>query len=222
MGTAADEMASEMTAGTTEVEMWCGRPAPGPKANYITPKQFKELLEHVPDLKSRKWPSSNIRICYYLAYACALRISEALQVRGRNFDWGRGELYLGKTKTKSNFVAVPPWARGRLQGFFSEWGDDDPILPGCSRQTVYRWLLKAGQDLDIEALATEQVTSGEKSITHVFRKSLAKDMLWGRWGRKANIAEVQAQLRHENPIITGKYLRLGYEGAAEFWGSTEP
>ena len=144
-----------------------------------------------------------------------------LGVRGEAFNWDEGILYLGRTKTKDNFVPVPPQASGRLHSFFEEWGYERPVLPGCYVKRVYQWLLKAGRDLDIEALTTPQQVSGEKTTTHIFRKSLAKDMLSGRFGKAASVAEVQAQLRHHNPVITGQYLRLGYKAASEYWEETD-
>ena len=185
--------------------------------NYITPEQFDQILEHTRKLGLRRWAPENVQACYMVAYWCALRMSEAIRVKGKAFDWERGELYLGRTKTKDNFVPVPPQAKGWLHAFFKEWGPDREVLPGCYVKRVYQWLLKAGRDLDIEALTTSQNISGEKTVSHIFRKSLGKDMLAGRFGKPASVAEVQAQLRHHNPVVTGGYLRLNHRAAADFW-----
>ena len=178
--------------------------------NYITRDQFDMIIEHVPMVGIRKWPTLNVQTCFRLAYWCALRMGEAISVRGKGIDWAAGEVYLGGTKTKDNYAPIPPWAAPTLREFFLEWGKDRPVLPGCTVRYVYKWLRRIGDDLDIEALRTDQKISGEKNVTHIFRKSMGKDMLSGVYGDRATISEVQAQLRHRNPVVTGRYLRLGH------------
>lgn len=197
--------------------------APGRKEgmeNYLTPDERYAVEAHVDTLGIRKWRPVDVKWAYRIAYYCALRMAEVPKLRARSFDWDVPQVYLGRTKTKANYAPVPRFAVAHLQTFWDERlrdvGDIE-LLPGCTTDRIYRWLHRAGRDLGIPCLATPQKTSGEKAVAHAFRKSMAKDMLSGKFGRPAQIGEVQAQLRHDNPVTTGRYLRLGAQAATDFW-----
>ena len=188
--------------------------------NYMTPAERQAVEDYVPRLGLRKWRAVDVQWAFRIAYWCALRMSEVPKLRARSFDWEARQVYLGRTKTQANYAPVPAFAVAPLRTMWDERladvGDTE-LLPGCTTKQVYRWLKKAGEALDIPALTTEQRISGEKAIAHIFRKSMAKDMLLGTHGKKAPIGVVQAQLRHTNPVVTGRYLRMGTAAALEYW-----
>ena len=190
--------------------------------NYLTPAERQAIQDFVPELHVRKWRAVDIQWAFLIAYWGGLRIDEVPRLRERSFDFTRRTIYIpGRTKNKSNVRPFPASAVAPLRVFWEERRadmGDVPLLPNCTTDRIYRWLKQIGKALDIPALTTPQESSGEKTVCHAFRKSMAKDMLWGTHGKKATIDQVQAQLGHSNPIMTGRYLRMGGEAADTFWG----
>ena len=193
--------------------------------NYLTPKERQAINDYVPFLGLRKWRAVDVQWALQIAYWGALRIDEVPRLRERSFDFTRRTIYIpGRTKNRSNVRPFPASAVAPLRVFWEERRrdmGDVPLLPGCSTDRFYRWLKKIGAALLIPAFTSPQATTGEKTVCHAFRKSAAKDMLWGTHGKKATIDQVQAQLGHSNPIMTGRYLRMGGEAADTFWGDVE-
>lgn len=190
--------------------------------NYITPAERQALQDFVPLLRPRKWRVADIQFAFRLAYSCGLRMAEVPDRRASDFDWQSRQVYLGRTKTRANYAPIPDRDVAWMQLFWEErekmpGRGGTALLPGCSVKRIYRWLKKAGDELDIPALTTPQEISGEKAVCHIFRKSLGKDMLEGTFGKKAPISVVQAQLRHSNPNMTGRYLRRGTAAAQDYW-----
>ena len=64
--------------------------------------------------------------------------------------------------------------------------------------------MEIGKALDITAWTTTQKESGEKTKTHIFRKSIGKDMLY----KKAPLNIIMNKLRHTNLATTSQYLKL--------------
>ena len=60
---------------------------------------------------------------------------------------------------------------------------------------------------------------GEKVITHLFRKSIGKEMLNGTHGEKASaIPVISKHLRHSKPSMTvDHYLKASLESVKEAW-----
>ena len=192
--------------------------------NYLTPYERQAVEDFVPQLGLRKWRAVDVQWAFRIAYWSALRMSEVITLRARSFDYERRTVYLRATKNRSNLRPVPGVAVAPLQVCWRERVEDvgdTELLQGCTTERVYRWLRKIGEALDIPALTTPQSIHNEKSVCHAFRKSAAKDMLWGTHGTKATIDQVQAQLGHSNPVVSGAYLRMGGEAAQGFWDQAD-
>ena len=193
-------------------------------ANYLTPYERQAIEDYVPRLGIRKWRAVDVQWAFRIAYWSALRMNEVITLKERSFDFARKTVYIKHAKNKVNLRPVPTAAVAPLKVFWAERVDDVgdiELLAGCNTERIYRWLKKIGEALDIPALTTPQVVGNEKTVCHAFRKSSAKDMLWGTHGPKATIDQVQAQLGHTNPVITGAYLRMGGESAQVFWDSVD-
>ena len=76
---------------------------------------------------------------------------------------------------------------------------------------------RLGKMLDVAAWTTPQEVTGEKTLTHIFRKSIGKSMLYGVYGKKAPLNVVQKQLRHSSLTTTSKYLQVGIEDVKDWW-----
>ena len=179
--------------------------------NYMPPQQFNELLAAIPNLKIRKWLDRDVEMLFKLCYWCGLRINEAVRLKAVDFDLELRRVYLGKTKTeKAGKATIPILFLPELK----EWLQDKEgeLFPKMNRFRVHNWLARLGQMLNIEALITPQSDTGEKTKTHIFRKSVGKDMLYGtRDGRKQPLNVVQKKLRHTNLDMTSNYLKVSDE-----------
>jgi integrase len=192
-----------------------------PKSNYISPEQFRELIRYIPELHIRKWKDSDVIFSMKLAYYCALRYGAEVAERTKeDFDYQRKEVYLGRTKTrKEDYAAIPTIFIDDCQEYWKTKQPLEPILADCKPQTMYKWLIRAGEALNIDALTTPQDVTGEKTKLHIFRKSMLKDMVFGTFGKNANIGQAQSMARHSRATTTADYLRLDIEGSKEFWDS---
>lgn len=196
------------------------------KTNYITQDQLKQIIEAIPRLKIRKWKDEDVQMILKVCYWSALRISEAIRLKAEDFDLDRTEIYLGQTKTnKEDYATIPRLFIPELANYLK--GKEGPLLKDLEYNTVYKWIIKLGKMLDIAAFTTNQSITGEKTKTHIFRKSMAKDMLYGTHtpGRKAPINVISRQLRHKgnNALnMTEKYLRVDNETVKEWWDDPTP
>ena len=177
--------------------------------NYLPPEKFKEILDYVrQNIKTKKLDKIDIEMIFKIAYHAGLRINEVLKLKKKDFDFSRFEIYLGKTKTKYNDVASFPKSFSvELQDYLlnerSSIGRED-LLFYVSRQTAYKWIMEIGKALNITAWITPQSQSGEKTKTHIFRKTIGKDMLY----KKAPLNIVMNKMRHSDIGTTSKYLKL--------------
>lgn len=142
------------------------------------------------------------KICYW----CGLRIDEALSLSVVDFDLEMRKVYLGKTKTEKQGIGTIP------EPFLDEiasWLETQQgsLFPGMNYFIVYHWCRKLGEQLNIRAWTTRQSITGEKTITHLFRKTVGKDMLYGTYGPKQPLNIVQKKLRHSSISTTSLYLK---------------
>lgn len=190
-----------------------------PTNNYMSPEQFSKVLDAIPRLHIRKWPDYDVKMLFLICYWCALRIGEALRLNAESFDLESRKLYLGKTKEyKNDYTWVPSIFIPDLQAWLV--AKQGPLFPNLTYNTVIRWIQRLGKELDIEAWTTPQDITGEKTKTHIFRKSIAKDQLTGTYGRKAELPTISQTLRHKgkNPMAsTIKYIKADSESVNNFW-----
>lgn len=176
-------------------------------ANYMPPEQFALVLDNIPRLNIRKWSIVDVQMLFKIAYWCGLRITEACNLQVHNFDLDFKRVYLGKTKTNANDRAtIPDKFIVELSGYLL--GKEGYLFPDMNRFIVYNWQKRLGIILNIEAWTTPQSVTREKTKTHIFRKSVGKDMLYGTIdGVRQPINIVQRKLRHSNPTMTALYLK---------------
>lgn len=190
------------------------------KVNYIDPETFEIIVSNIPRLNIRKWTNVDVEFLFRVTYWCGLRMSEAVKLKKEDFDLMRCEVYLGKTKkAKNDYAPIPEPFIPQLNQFLAmkEVGRLWPKL--TARHVRQQWVNKLGEMLNIPAWTTSQQESGEKTKTHIFRKSIGKDMLYGTHGKKAPLNVVQKQLRHSDISTTSKYLQVGIEDVKDWWVS---
>ena len=177
--------------------------------NYLPNEKFDLILLYVTNnLKSKKLKSIDIQMIFKIAYHAGLRINEVLKLSKSSFNFDLLQINLGKTKTKTHDLATFPNSFSQeLQDYL--FNDRSLILKSdllfpISRKTVYIWIMQIGLALQIPAWTTPQTESGEKTKTHLFRKSIAKNMLY----KKAPLNVIMNKLRHTNLATTSDYLKL--------------
>jgi len=186
------------------------------KSNYIDPSQFQQMIQAIPRLNVRKWSDKDVEMIFKISYWLGLRMIETTRLKAEDFNLLLREVYLGLTKTKKeDYAAVPTPFIPELEEFLH--GKKGALFPDCNSQIVRVWLTRLGIMLDIPALTTPQEVTGEKTKTHIFRKSIGKDLLYGTHGDKAPLNIISRTLRHESLDTTSKYLRAGNEDVKDWW-----
>ena len=177
--------------------------------NYLPYEKYLEIMDYVEhNLTTRKLDSIDIQMIFKISYHAGLRINEVLKLSKSSFDFNLFQINLGKTKTHSHDKASFPQSFSEeLQTYLNTERNNlsktDLLFP-ISRQTIYVWLMEIGKALKITAWTTTQKESGEKTKTHIFRKSIGKDMLY----KKAPLNIIMNKLRHTNLATTSQYLKL--------------
>ena len=196
-----------------------------PSISYITPDQFTRIIEYVPKLKIRRWTDQDIVMLFRILYECLLRPTEGIKLEKKDILLDEHKIILHKPKGKLiDEAIIPPDFHNDLNNWLDTKADGR-LFDGLTYNTFIRWIYKMGVDLDIIAWTTSQEDSGEKTKGHIFRKSNAKDLLYGtRDGRKAPINLISAALRHtgkkkirRNIETTTGYLKLGSNDVIEWY-----
>ncbi len=191
-----------------------------PSYNYIDRSQFTQIINAIPSLKIRKWKDYDIQMLFKITYWCGLRMNEAVHLKAEDFDFSIWRLYLHRTKTeKQGYAPIPTPFRSEIEYYIEQKKGE--LFPKCNRYIVYNWCKRLGEMLHIQAWITPRSESGEETVTHGFRKSIGKDMIYGTFGEKAPLNVSMGQLRHTNPINHFKYLRIEGEGANAWWELTQ-
>lgn len=192
-----------------------------PMANYMPPEQFNQVIDAIPRLHIRKWKDEDIQMLFKLCYWCGLRISEAMKLSVEDFDVDHHQVFLGQTKTeKLGYATISPLGLSEVRMYLMN--KQGLLFPELTYGTVYKWIYRLGEMLHIKAWETSQKISGEKTKTHIFRKTIGKDMMWGitdKDGRKAPLNVISEKLRHKgkNPLATTYlYLKMGIEGVKDW------
>ena len=189
------------------------------KYNYISPETMQKAIDYIPDLKIRKWKDLDIEMLFKTLYYCALRPTEGITLSKESFDLEEREIALGQTKTKKqDFAPIPKIYIPELEAYLRT-KKPGRLLPGLTYNAAYRWFKRLGIMCNITAWTTNQSASGEKTVGHVFRKSVGKDMLDGKYGPMAKqIPIISKQLRHANVATTmNHYLKAEIEAVKEAW-----
>jgi integrase len=189
------------------------------KVNYISPETFEKIINYIPVLGIRKWKNDDIKMLYKTMYYCALRANEAISLKKESFNLVDREIYLGKTKTKKQDTAHIPHIFVNELTLWLSVKEKGRLFEGLTYDRVYHWCRKIGLDLDISAWQSNEAEVGEKVVTHLFRKSIGKEMLNGTHGEKASaIPVISKHLRHAKPSMTvDHYLKASLESVKEAW-----
>lgn len=185
----------------------------------MPPEQFAKVLDTIPELHIRKWKDADIQMMFKIDYWCGLRFGEGCRIKAEDFDVDIGEIYLGQTKANKDDVAyIPSNFKDELRYYLKD--KKGPLFPGLTYGTAIKWIERLGKMLNIPAWTTPQDVTGEKTKTHIFRKSIGKDMIYGTYGAKAPITFVSKTLRHKgrSPLdTTYHYLKVGAEDVKDYW-----
>ncbi len=190
--------------------------------NYMSPGQLEQVISAIPELKIRKWIDYDIGYLFKNSYWLALRPVEAINLKKEDFDLLNKQCFLGQTKTiKYDYAPIPDPYLKELSRYL-EQKEEGKLLPGLSYHTYYSWLKRLGKLCDVKAWTEPQKDTGEKTVGHIFRKSIGKDMLYGNVpsnpGKKFEIPIISKQLRHKKPETTlNSYLKAGIESVKEAW-----
>ena len=188
------------------------------KTNYIPPQFFEKLIVWTLQQEYESLDSKDVVMMYKISKKLALRINETLKRKKEDFDFDFDTCNLGDTKTKKADVATIPksflpelkaWLDSKPNGYLFTNRKGKPI----ARQTVWKWLKDAGKALGLKALTTPQTETHEKTVTHIFRKSQGKDMIFND---KCPLNIVQGKLRHNNLTTTSEYLKVKLEAVQEW------
>lgn len=194
------------------------------QANYMPPEQFNQVLAAIPRLKIRKWKDEDIQMLFKILYWCALRFNEGVRLKVEDFDLLTNQIYLGKTKTnKEDYAPIPPSFKPELAVFLV--GKTGPLFPGLTYKTAIWWIKRLGEMLEIRAWTTPQLISGEKTKTHIFRKSIAKDLLYGTYGAEAPLNIISKHLRHKGDnalAMTSHYIKADLQTVKDWWQKQTP
>lgn len=190
--------------------------------NYLNPEDFDRVIYAIPSLGIRKWMDDDVEMLFRILYWCALRPIEGIRLSKEDFDLESRKVYLGRTKTHVNDVApIPTVFISELQSYLHT-KESGRLFEGLTYNTFYLWLKRLGKILDIPSWVTLQKDTGEKTVGHIFRKSIGKDMLTGvhltKDGKKFDVPIISKQLRHSKPSITvDSYLKSTIEAVLDQW-----
>jgi len=188
------------------------------KYNYMSPQELEQVIGEIPSLSIRKWKDKDVEYLFRNMYWMALRPMEGINLSKEDFHLDDGEVFLGKTKTvKFDKASIPVPYIPQLRAYLAT-KDEGRLVPGLTYMPFYMWLKKLGKMCNIEAWTSMQKDTGEKTVGHIFRKSLGKDMRDGTHGKKFNYDVISKQLRHSDPVITMKYyLKASTDEVKEAW-----
>ena len=172
--------------------------------NYISPEMFDRILSECEKLPLYTCKPEDVQMIFKIAYYAGLRVNEVLKLRPKNIHFDLFEIELGHTKTEQRGLASFPKSFVEELKEYVKDKDQVELLFPVSRQTAYTWLMKIGNTLKINALTTPQTETHEKTKTHIFRKSIGKDMLY----KGASLNIIQRKLRHSNINTTSEYLKI--------------
>lgn len=189
--------------------------------NYISQEDFERIIAELPRFVPRTFSAEDCTLLFKTCYWCGLRITEALALSWGDIDADERKITLMKTKTGKNVTVRFPHF---LDDFFFCAYVEDPkqkLFEKIKYHTLLNMMKKIGNELDIQAWKQGQDQTGEKTFSHIWRKSSAKDILQGTHGRKGDIVLVQEFLRHNSIVSTQHYLKTKGAALEEFFKDLE-
>ena len=170
----------------------------------------------------KKWTPEDIQMLFKIQYWSALRPMEIIIREKSDFNVSDRIIKLGDTKTRDNDTTIIP---KRFCTELSEWlnlKERGRLFEGLTYHTYYLWLKRLGKLLDIEALITPQSNTHEKTVGHIFRKSVGKDMIYGlvldENGNRFSLPIISKLMRHSKPSITeDHYLKASQSQVSEIY-----
>ena len=173
--------------------------------NYINQQDFDLIIAAIPRLKIRKWSDYDVEYLFKILYHMALRPSEGIRLEKKDLNLKNRVCYLGKTKTEDHaYVTIPKVFINELSDYL-KLKEDGPLFPGLEYRTLWVWLKRLGELLNIDAWQEgNRERTGENTVGHIFRKSWGKDAIENKIG----IDVISQQLRHTKISMTyDKYLK---------------
>ena len=130
------------------------------------------------------------------------------------------KIKLGKTKTDPNAEGIiPRHFIGELEIYIRS-KDTGRLFKGLTYHPFYVWCKRMGEELNIEAWNTPQSITREKTVGHIGRKSIGKDMIYGDVlsydKKKVEIPTISKFLRHKSVAVTmDSYLKASLESVRQ-------
>lgn len=187
--------------------------------NYMSQEDFNRVIETIPQLGIKVISNEDAVMLFKILYWAALRFEEGCRLKFEDIDLERREIALGKTKTEKQGVAV---IGTPIMDELTEWlATKKPgrLFEGLTYNTAIRWIYRLGEMLEIEAWIKSESEIGEKTKSHIFRKSIGKDMMNGTHNdRRAPINTISRQLRHKDTKTTEKYINVENAEVKDYWG----
>lgn len=185
--------------------------------NHITYETLLNAIDHIPDLKIRKWLDEDVAFLLKTMYWSGLRPSEAVKLKKEDFHLNTRTIFLGKTKTKEagDTAIIPVFFIDETKAYIQQ-KEDGQLLPGLKYKPLWTWLKKLGEMLDIPAWNTPRSESKEMTVGHGLRKSVGKNLIAGKHlqpnGERFSIMDVSQLLRHKKVSMTEEhYLKVTQE-----------
>jgi integrase/recombinase XerD len=157
----------------------------------LTPEEVKMLIDSTGNVKHR--------LIIKLLYGCGLRVSEVVNLKGHDFDFGEGLMHIRLSKgRKDRFVKIPESMHEELSAY-SMLNDSDVFFPSArggklSTATVQKIVKSASERAGIK-----------KDISpHTLRHSFATHLLEGG----TDLRVIQKLLGHSDIKTTQIYTQV--------------
>jgi integrase/recombinase XerD len=166
---------------------------------YLTPDEMKQLIDTAID------PRDNIMV--KMLYATGVRVSELVNIRKRDIDFGRNTIKVFGKGAKERVVLIPDVIKPQIIAYCEGYSEEHLLFPLTIR-TIER---------DIKTLAAR---SGiKKKVTpHKLRHSFATHMLQNG----GNVVAIQKLLGHTSLNTTQIYTHYSVDELKDMYVQTHP
>lgn len=184
--------------------------------NYLTQKMFYHefltwltlLDEFHSNEQDPPMTANQFYWCARIQYGCALRISEALNLRKDDINLEHRILKIRNPKTNKlglQKTSILPYDIEGLTRFLKDFKDDEQPFP-VTRSTMWRYYKNAGKLGGMKLFELKEQIEIEGAWTHLMRSSCAK--LYEDSG--ATYSLIQTKLRHSygaGASVTERYIK---------------